>query len=218
MSCAVAIHVLTGSGDLTPHATRIRQQILAAAAAPLRELPLGDDDVDVVVQHAPQRVIPEVGLGGFAPDGHTIFLALDTGHEKFEWALERELFRTLAHELHHVARRRASVQAQTLLDALVHEGLADHFSLEVTDMEPPPWTAALTPAQLADMGERARADYDDQGYDHLAWFFGSDGAGIPRWTGYSLGFELVAGYLERHPEASASALTTVPSAALRPRL
>ena len=83
-------------------------------------------------------------------------------------------------------------------------------------MEPPPWTVALTQAQLADMGERASGEYDYPRYDHRAWFFGSDGTGIPRWTGYSLGFALVSEYLECHPDASASALATVPSAILRP--
>ncbi len=50
----------------------------------------------------------------------------------------------------------------------------------------------------------------------VAWFFGSDELGIPRWTGYSLGFKIVRGYLARNPGTKASALATAPPATLRP--
>ncbi len=212
----VDIHVLTGSGRLVAHAGRIRAQLGAAATAAVRHLPLEDAGVDIVVRDDPRMVIEEVGLGGYAPDGHTVFLALDPDHEHFERVLELEVFRTLAHELHHVARRRASALGHTLLDALVSDGLADHFSIEVTGMEPGPWAVALDPEQTAATCERARGDYDNPRYDHSAWFFGSTDFEIPRWTGYSLGFQLVGDYLERHPGSSAAALVAVPSATLRP--
>ena len=212
----IDIHVLTGSGRLVAHAGRIRAQLRAAATVAVKHLPLEGGGVDVVVRDDPRMVIAEVGLGGYAPDGHTVFLALDPDHEHFERALEHEVFRMLAHELHHVARRRASARGHTLLDALVSEGLADHFSIEVTGMEPPPWAVALDPEQTAGMSERARGDHDNPRYDHRAWFFGSTDFEIPRWTGYSLGFQIVADYLERRPGSSAAALVTVASKTLRP--
>ncbi len=215
VSCQVDIHVLTGSGRLSAHAARIRSQVRAAAGASLAQLPL-EGEVDLVVRDDPRRVIPEVGIGGFAPDGHTVFVALDPDHEKFEWALERELFPTLAHELHHVARHQASMLGHTLFEALVNEGLADHFSIEATGVEPPPWAVALTADQTGTMVARAREEYDYPRYNHSAWFFGSDELGIPRWTGYSLGFQLVGEYLDRHPGSKASALATARSATLRP--
>ncbi len=91
-----------------------------------------------------------------------------------------------------------------------------HFSVEVTGVEPPPWALALTPEQTAILGERAREAYDNPRYNHMAWSFGSEDLQIPRWTGYSLGFELVGDSLERNPTAKASALAAVPSATLRP--
>ena len=66
------------------------------------------------------------------------------------------------------------------------------------------------------MAARAREEYDNRRYDHLAWFFGTDESSIPRWTGYSLGFQLLGDYLHRYSAARASALATTPSAALRP--
>ncbi len=216
MSSAVGIHVLTGSGRLRPHAARIRTQVRAATTAAQSLLPLDGGSVDVVVRDDPRLVIPEVGIGGFAQDGHTVFVALDPDHDKFEQALAREMFATLAHELHHLARYRAGVRGNTLFDALVSEGLADHFSLEATGAQAaPPWAAALTREQTAAMAVRAREEYDNPRYNHRAWFFGSDELGIPRWSGYSLGFGLVADYLNRHPATRASTLATAPSITLR---
>ncbi|MVZ80379.1 peptidase, partial [Escherichia coli] len=42
-------------------------------------------------------------------------------------------------------------------------------------------------------------------YNHNVWFFGA--GDLPRWLGYSLGFDLVARYLSAHPEHRASTLT-----------
>ncbi len=114
-----------------------------------------------------------------------------------------------------MARRQAGVRGHTLFDALVNEGLADHFAIEVTGVEAPPWAVALEPEQAATMAARAREGYDNAGYNHWAWFFGNDELGIPRWTGYSLGFQLVADYLDRHPGTTASSLATAPSMTLR---
>lgn len=73
---SVAIHVLTGSGRLTAHAARITRDVRATAEASLERLPPGGGDVDVVLRDDPRRAIPELGIGGFAPDGHTVFIAL----------------------------------------------------------------------------------------------------------------------------------------------
>ena len=214
--CSVAIHVLTGSGRLTPHAPRITRGVRTTAGACAERLPLEGGDIDIVVRDDPRRAIPEVGIGGFASDGHTVFIALDPGHERFDLALGQELARAVAHELYHVARRQASQRGRTLLDALVHEGLADHFSIELTGAEAPIWVQALTAEEAATLLRRAHEEYDDARYDHVAWFFGNDELGIPRWAGYTLGFKLVADYLERNPTAKASTLTSTPSATLRP--
>ncbi len=126
----------------------IHDQLCAAVAATVAQLPLDGGDVDIVVRDDPWMVIPEVGLGGFAPDAHTVFLALDPDHALYEWAVEYEVFRAVAHELHRVARRRGSALGHTLLDALVADGLADHFSIEQTGMQPPPWGLLHPPRRL----------------------------------------------------------------------
>jgi len=141
---AVDVYVLTGSGRLVSRAAEIEERIRAAANACVAQLPLCGG-VDIVVRDAPRLVIAEIGIGGFAPDGHTVFLALDPDHEKFDRAVDRELVPTVAHEFHHIARRQAGVRGHTLIDALVHEGLADHFAIQLTGVPAPPWAVALTP-------------------------------------------------------------------------
>jgi len=42
--------------------------------------------------------------------------------------------------------------------------------------------------------------------DHAEWFFGS--GDLPRWAGYTLGFDIVSGYLRRHPALTAADLVT----------
>lgn len=42
-------------------------------------------------------------------------------------------------------------------------------------------------------------------YDHPAWFYGSDRK-VPRWAGYTLGYNLVASYLAKHPKVLPSKL------------
>lgn len=81
----------------------------------------------------------------------------------------------------------------------------------MTGVEAPPWAVALTPAQATALAARAREEYHSPRYNHRAWFFGNDELGIPRWTGYSLGFQLVGDYLDSHPATKASALATTPS-------
>ena len=216
--CAIAVHVLTGSGRLLAHADELRTRVRAAGSVALEHLPLGAGDVDVVVRDAPELVIPELGIGGMAPDAHTVLLTVDPDHEAFERSLDEELPGALAHELHHVARHRGPGYGRTLFEALVTEGLADHFSIEVTGGPPPPWTKALTPEQHGHLAELARRDYDTHRYVHRFWFFGDDEGRIPRWAGYSLGFQLVGDYLERHPDGSAGALASTPAEAFRAAL
>lgn len=214
-SCAISVHVLTGSGRLLSHADRLTEHIHTAAAASLEHLPLGDADVDVVVRDAPELVIPELGIGGLAPDAHTVLLTVDAAHDLFASAFDRELVAVLAHELHHVARHRGPGYGRTLFEALVTEGLADHFATEISRTPPPPWTVALTADERARLAQLAEEEYDSRRYVHRFWFFGDDERAIPRWAGYSLGFQLVGDFLERHPQASAGGLASAPAASFR---
>ncbi len=156
--------------------------------------------VRVDVELDPARVIPELGVGGFTdPSDGTVFVHLDY---PLRAGAERWVPAVVAHELHHSSRIRTGPgYGNSLGEALVTEGLADHFVEEVFPETPPePWNNALSRGQEASLWKRAEPQLQIPGYDHQSWFFG--GSGIPRWAGYTLGYRIVAAYLGEKRHAS----------------
>jgi uncharacterized protein YjaZ len=121
----------------------------------------------------------------------------------------------VAHELHHVKRWRGPGYGRTLLEAMVSEGLADHFSIELLGAPVPPWSDAFPRDQTTQLLERARPEFDSTSYDHERWFFVASPT-LPRWTGYTLGFRLVEAYQAAHMGATAADLVNTPAGAFRP--
>ena len=153
-------------------------------------------DVIVSVFKDPKHTISEVGIGGYTPNANTLFVYLDVSHPNLNKHLVEELTATLAHELHHCLRWRNPGYGETLFEALITEGLADHFELEITKMKPRPWDKALSAKQIPEILKRAALEYDNKEYSHEDWFFGNKQRDLPRWTGYTLGFHLVSEYLK----------------------
>jgi uncharacterized protein YjaZ len=173
----------------------------------LAHLPV--NGVTVIARAGTATVIPEIGIGGRA-DGGTVRLTFAPDSPVLADTLEVELFPLLAHELHHVARSRTVGYGNDLLGAMVSEGLADQFSVEIVGIDPPLWSRALTDEQLATWGAQAEKQWFDNGYDHDAWFFGT-GAAIPRWAGYSIGFAITGEFLAADPSRSAAGLFDQPA-------
>lgn len=93
---------------------------------------------------------------------------------------------------------------------MVSEGLADLFAYQAFPRTPPaPWDRALTEAQEHRYWQRARPLLDQPDTHHDDWFFGS--GTVPRWDGYTLGYDLVGRYLKRQ-RLSPSAAVDVPAA------
>lgn len=199
------IHFLDARGALTDvlhwvQSCLVETYINSSALLPLRP-------VDVVVK-ASTHVIPEKGHLGYAPEPGLIFISVDPENSVFKANNEASLERMFAHELHHMARWDGPGYGVTLGQALVSEGLAGFFAREVCGGEPEPWERlrhSVTQPYLAKAGQ----DWDRPDYDHAAWFFGV--GCLPRWLGYSLGYQLVARYLSMHPEMTASKLVEADS-------
>ena len=90
-----------------------------------------------------------------------------------------------------------------LTDAIVHEGLADHFSVELCGGDPPLWSVALSEAELDRFTEVAIGERDSGSYDHGVWFLGRKPAVTPRWAGYAVGWRVVGDHLRHHPDEPA---------------
>ena len=175
-------------------------------------------DIDVVVRDNPRRTIPEIGIGGRVVNTHRIDIDFDPEFEHFTEVINKQFPGLLAHEWHHCLRFRKLGLFRNLLQAMVHEGLADHFSCEITGLDPQPWDKALNPKQIRKFGKRALKECRNEKYnndDHNAWFFGcsqrrfSRKAKIPRWAGYTLGYTVIEEYLKRNPGVEVSELYDV---------
>jgi uncharacterized protein YjaZ len=202
------LHILKATGRLEPYVKDIENIFLEAEKKITNVLPL--KNVDVVVMDNPEYAIPEIGVGGHTYSPNYIVISLDPTFTNFQNVLRTELLDTLAHELHHAVRWQAVGYGQTLLEAIISEGLADHFAAEITKRKDiHPWDKALNEEQGKILIEKAIKDYNNKDYNHEAWFFGSKEKGIPRWTAYALGFQLVGEYLKNHPASKASTLYNI---------
>ncbi|MFZ3077668.1 MAG: DUF2268 domain-containing putative Zn-dependent protease [Candidatus Aenigmatarchaeota archaeon] len=201
---AVNIYVLTAGGRLEKYKDRIMKVARESVKIIKKKIPI--PDVDIVFYDNPEYAIPHLGIGGFNQNDNLIFVYLNPKFKNFKKTINDEMIRIIAHELYHIARWKAVGFRETLLKALVNEGLADHFELEVTNKKPQKWDTALTKKQFGVMKKRAKKEFNNKNYNHEEWFFGSKEKGIPKWAGYTIGFNLVGEYLKKHPGKKPSQL------------
>ncbi|NQV88478.1 MAG: hypothetical protein HQ402_02920 [Parcubacteria group bacterium] len=206
---SINIHILTASKDIQTYEPELRSIAESATDAVKKLLPV--KDVDVVFYDNPHGTIDEIGgIGGFTPNANQIFISLNSRHVNFKKALREELYFILVHEFHHTIRWQKPVEGDTLLEALIFEGLADHFAMEVTGRKNPlPWSMTLTPEQKEIFLKKAKEVWLLPSYDNALWFFGSEPEKIPRWAGYTLGYDLVDKYLKANPGTLAPGLVSV---------
>jgi hypothetical protein len=205
--------VFEDAGALADHRAGIETAVTDAVTRVVAVMPVAG--VAIRIRANPAGAIPEIGLGGFNPGPHEVVMSLDPGFSDLGASIRDELGPNLAHELHHARRRQLVGYGSTLFQAMVSEGLADHFSVEVFGIPAPIWSTALTSGERNAMRTRAEGEWNKAPYDHAGWFLGTDPS-IPRWTGYTLGFELVADHLEADPARTASGLVGEAASAFAP--
>ncbi len=200
--------IFKDDGQLAAHREDI-QQIIQMGMLDIHRLLPDAEHIEISVIASQQGIIPEIGFSGRAYTDK-IRLAFDPTSPVLDHTLFDELFPLLAHEVHHVVRHRTLGFSDNLLEQMVNEGLADHFSIEIAGIDPPIWSVALTDEQLATWKKNAQKQWFDPNYNHSAWFFGTT-TDIPRWTGYSVGFDLVDDFLSNHPDRAPSNLIDEPA-------
>ena len=201
------LHLMNAGGLLSP-ALAGEVRAVAESALTRHAARLELDGVDVAVRVAPWT-LPETGVLGYAPLPHFVDITLTPDNPHFAGGWRTELPATLAHELHHVRRWRGPGYGTILLEALVSEGLAQHYETEERGGLPP-YTSIS--ADLDELWAQAQPVLHSADYGHPAWFFGSEAERLPRWAGYALGHELVRRFLVR---AGGDAVTWVDAPAER---
>ena len=99
-----------------------------------------------------------------------------------------------------------SQEPETLLDAMVAEGIADTFALELCPDLDPPWTHALTPEAEESVWPKVRRRLAVSDTSEIRRVLFGDNDRIPVWTGYTIGHKIVRGYLELQATARPSSL------------
>lgn len=162
---------------------------------------------DLVIR-AGEDVVQGWAVGGYAPGPGHIQITLEPARFAPEYFI-----RTLVHELHHLIRWDGPGYGKSLGEALVSEGLAGHFVLQVLGGTPDPWDAVNPSDGLA---RRALDEWSRRDYDHAEWFFGK--GSIRRWSGYGLGHRMVAEYLAQSPQETPVTLADAPADRFRAAL
>lgn len=149
-------------------------------------------ETDIVIRHSPQNSIPELGISGqYTKDARCIDVYIDLKNTYLKSNFETEVARTFIHEYMHVVREQyVPWENGTLLDALIAEGLAQNFEIEVQpELLPSIYATSFSEDELNKLWNKAKDILDQRGWINDEWFFGSQE--IKRWSGYSLGFKLV---------------------------
>ncbi len=207
------VEIVDSSGALGALADDVRMLLDATIDGVAAVLDL--HGVTVTLDTDATRAIAGYGVGGFTPDGSHVRIDVDPSFPALADVIGERLPFVCAHELHHAKRFRGPGYGATLLEALVSEGLADHFAVVQLGAPPPPWTHAFPTASNEEYLEIARRELDSRDYDHARWFYGASDD-LPNWTGYTLGFQLIAEYLAGHTSETAATLANAPAEWFRP--
>jgi len=160
-------------------------------------------NVEFRVTVFPEPTMPHSGMSGVAPDTQHIYLLLNPSNKNLNWGIREELIPTVAHEFHHTMRHRTEGYGTTLYEALISEGLAEHFTMELIG-KVPPWAEKAAEMDFGYWLSEAEKFWFDSTYNYSAWFTGREG--IPPGTGHRLGAYIVEKYLKAHPKERASML------------
>lgn len=154
-------------------------------------------------------LITQAGVYGFT---NPLTVRIRTGFGPTPQVTTREALRlwfprALAHEVSHAVRMlKGPGFGPTLLPQLVSEGIATAFDQAAFPGPANPWTHAVTPARECALWKEAKPQLGYTGlYD--IWMFGDKSLGIPYWTGFTIGYHIVAGYRRYHPGVNWDALT-----------
>ena len=168
------------------------------------------EQVKILVRLDPGATVPEIGVGAAPGPGRgELSIALDENPKVgFRRSLTTWLPASLARILFLNSRLQAAPPplGQTLGDALVSEGLSDHFVAEAFPKTPrQPWDhRPMTARQESRIWKRAKRDLVIPGsFDYSDWFLGTGASSaLPRWWGYTFAYRLVRPYLATRMTAS----------------
>ncbi|MDQ1900870.1 DUF2268 domain-containing putative Zn-dependent protease [Paracoccus sp. WLY502] len=196
------LHLLNTRHALTPVLAEIRQASRDAVARVSDHVDL--PDFDLVVRAQSDRSA-DGAVQGHCPAPGVVEIAVTP--DRFDPA---HFTRALVRQMAHLVRWEGPGYGKSLGEALVSEGVAGHFVLQVLGGQADALDS-VRPAQgtlRQAMNEWARRDYD-----HPRWFGGK--GDLRKGTGNSLGHRLIAEHLAQATGDTAASLVTAPAEPFR---
>lgn len=136
------------------------------------------------------------GVMGTTFFGNTFHLYIDTKNFSAE-----ALKNTIAHEFNHaIYFNYHHPFKQTILEAMVLEGLAEHFREDVVGGQSAPWSNALNENEARGQFERMEKlgyitigleENPEEYWNFYGKVFYGKGEDYKRWTGYSIGYQII---------------------------
>ena len=105
-------------------------------------------------------------------------------------------------------------QPETLLDAMVTEGIADRFAQTCLPAAQPTWLGGVDSSEVERMWPRVRRRFNVSDANEIRRFLFGDGDRVPTWTGYAIGHAVVNRYLALNPAVSSAALVSMSASAV----
>lgn len=122
------------------------------------------------------RIIPETGIACRSVSTNAIELFFDPDNSNTVNSLNRWSGRQIAHELNHIARMSTFPLHNTLLDALISEGLAVYYEEHWQDnFLKSHWGHSLSKEQLRTEWLKAKNELSSENFDFADWFYGRKG-------------------------------------------
>ena len=113
-----------------------------------------------------------------------------------------EIYPGFAHEYYHAAAHPDNPMGTnriTLLDMLINEGGADSFAAILYPDFVASWTRAISLEQEIELWPRVRQALNTSDFAVIQDYLYGDGESIPDQAGYTIGFQIVQGYLAANP-------------------
>jgi len=180
--------------------TEIKNIIQKTISRCYRELPHPQTPIFIFVfPWFPTKKSLKIFRGAFGTAPYVQTLHLFINPENLEKKALKEL---LAHEYNHLVFYYYHPKKEyTLLEHIVIEGLAENFREEIMGGKPAPWSLVIsnreTGSQLKKIGNLLKTK-SLKVYKEV--FFGSQK--YKKWTGYSLGYQLIKEFRKNHPRIS----------------
>ena len=101
-------------------------------------------------------------------------------------------------------------EPDTLLDAMITEGIADAFASGIAPEHRPHWLTALPPDVERAIWPNVESRLDETDPLEIRRYLFGDDDRVPVWTGHAIGYAIVQSYLATHPDARIASIIGQP--------